>query len=84
MPDAQAIGVWLTKQADDKPWFARVSYDTVTVKVNKRDPFELNILQNLVGGRIVEEQQKVISGFRSTVEIPYYYLIFGAKQKYLI
>ena len=84
VPDAQAIGVWLTKQADDKLWFARVSYDTVTVKVNKRDPFELNILQNLVGGRIVEEQQKVISGFRSTVEIPYYYLIFGAKQKYLI
>jgi hypothetical protein len=82
VPNASAIGIWLAKQADDKPWFARVITEMITVKVNKKDPFDIAVFQNLGNPRIVEEQKKVISGFRSTVEIPYSYLSFSAKQKY--
>lgn len=82
VPDAAAIGAWIAKQADDKSLFAKAFTEIKTVKVKKRDPFKFTIMESLGEFKTVEEGREVITGFRSTVEMPYYYLSLTAKQKY--
>jgi hypothetical protein len=85
-PDAAAIGRWLDQNREGGRYFISITHETrpVQKRVRKNPFFMPNLLQPESDDDFttVTEQRLIVTGYRSTVDLPYRYLTMFADPKY--